>query len=431
MSRDSFRFVHATSLCLDEPLVGTGPLNNSARELAEQSTLSAWEGIVSTAIDAQAEFVLLTGNCFDTRTESLRARVALEKGFETLESQGISVFIAPGNLDPLSAWKRNLTLSANVTILADEEQEPIAVLKDGRVIASVFVIAMPESDETRWSASGPVIMNGHQASYRIGIVPAGTPVRWEHDRPVALDQPGVSHAALTLVQSAIEKQVEYIALGEGNPGTYKYPGGIANDPGPSQSLSKKVTGCCGCSVIDVSSNGETRIDRIAVSAIRWEETGIAVDGHTNWEDLVERMALVVMELEPDNDEKLWILNWKITGAGKVFDALGEYAKRNELWELLEAELNGESAIQRVHRLERVTRIQIDPEESERAIGLIHDFNMILLESKDSLIASVKQEMLELDWVQQANAAVIREGIQQTPPKELIRRSQALAAGWLN
>ena len=42
MSLNGFRFVHATSLMLDEPLVGTGPLTGEDRLLAEESTFQTW-----------------------------------------------------------------------------------------------------------------------------------------------------------------------------------------------------------------------------------------------------------------------------------------------------------------------------------------------------------------------------------------------------
>src|SRR5690606_21432476 len=91
----------------------------------------------------------------------------------------IAVFIVPGPLDPVSAWKRSVHLPPNVTLLNDEDHEPVAVMSDQRVLASIFVVASAHADESKWSESGPAAFQRHQTPFRIGLVAAGTPIRWE------------------------------------------------------------------------------------------------------------------------------------------------------------------------------------------------------------------------------------------------------------
>jgi len=431
MSRDAFRFIHATCLNLDEPLIGTGPLSGPDRELAEDSTFLAWEGIVQTCLDAQVDFLVLTGNSFDDRTQSLRARVALEKGFDRLAENDISVFIAPGPMDPVDAWKRKITLPQNVTLITDEEQEPVAILRDGRVIASVFMVASADSDETRWSASGPAAMNQHQAPFRIGLVPAGTPITWREGQLEPTSGPGISKAAATLVKSAIEHQIEYLALGNGTPRTERYSAGMAHDPGPAQALSRAITGSTGCTVVNVSSAGEIRLDDIAVAPIRFEVCALDVERHCNREDLIERMALFVLDREADNDERLWIMNWRLKGEGKLFESLADQSTRDEFWQLVEAELDGERDIRRLHRIELLNKRQADPERPETATGLIHDFHEILDGSAESLVELVKRDALEQPWLAADNAHVVRDCLEQLRMRPLIRHAKSIAAAWLD
>ncbi|WP_437228258.1 metallophosphoesterase family protein [Planctomicrobium sp. SH661] len=434
MSRHGFRFVHATCLCLDEHLVGIGPLSAEDRALAEDATFRAWNGIVDTCIGAQVEFLLLTGNSFNAKTNSLRARVALEKGFEKLAAHDISVFVVPGPLDPLSAWKRSLHLPPNVTLLNDEDHEPVAVMSDQKVLASIYVVATAHSDESKWSAAGPAAFQRHQTPFRIGLVGTGTPVRWEGGEPVALEHHDGGTAAATLLKTAIEHKTDYIALGEGFPLTEYLKSGIAHDPGCAQSLSNEVCGSRGCSVVNVDSTGEVSIDAVAVAPIRWEDIPLHLESHTNQRDLVEKMALTMLEQVPDNDERLWIVTWRVSGEGKLLDSLSEPAAQAELWKQLEAEMTGERAIRRVHRLERGSRKSSEPRQQKAGAaagsGLLNDFQIILNEGPDALIEEVRRELLELDWMKQNDARFIREAVQHLSRKSLIRRAQTLAGQWL-
>ncbi len=432
MSRHGFRFVHGTNLRLDEPLVGTGPLSGADRELAEQATILAWEGVVETCLSAEVDFLLLTGNSFDHRTESLRSRIALERGFEKLDTHHIDVFVVPGNLDPVSAWKRWVRLPSNVTLISDDErQEPLAIVRDGSVLATLVMIATPETDEANWNGSGPAVFNEKSGTFHIGLLPAGTPVRWEDGQPVALDQPGVSSSATSLAKTAIDRGIEFIACGEGIPLTARVRGSLVHDPGPAQSLSKAVSGSCGCSVVDVGENGEARIDDVAIAPIRWEDITLQIERHTNWNDLVERMALMVMDRVADNDEQLWIMNWRIKGEGKVFDSLRERDSEREMWELLEAELDGETEVRRIHRLERMTKQLLAPESHKEATGLLLNFEEILEAEGSRIIEQVRRELLETDWIQRAASKPVQAAIAQASKRTIARQSEAIAGHWLD
>ncbi|WP_437204207.1 metallophosphoesterase family protein [Planctomicrobium sp. SH664] len=426
MSRLGFRFVHATCLCLDEPLVGTGPLSPEEREIAEDATFRAWDGIVETCIAAQVEFLLLTGNSFNSKVNSLRARVALEKGFEKLAAHDISVFIAAGSLDPLSSWRRGVHLPPNVTLLADEDQEPVAVMRDQRVLASISVLATPFGDPHRIHANGAATASRHQTPFRIGLVAAGTGITFEQGQWQA---PASAEAAIRL---AIEQQTDYIAIGEGNPATEYFATGLMHDPGCAQALSGQVTGSRGCTVVDVSATGSVTLDAVAIAPVRWERIELTVDRHSNWTDLAEKMALAVMERAADNDEKMWIVNWRINGEGTVYDALAEAGPQQELWTLLQKELTGETEVRRVFRIERATHRQPDPKAPHvQSTGLLQEFQRLLEESQDHLVERVRRELADLDWMKSAEAKVVRETLQHLPGGAISRRARALAAEWLD
>lgn len=65
MSADSFRFIHATNLRLDQPLTGAGALSADDRSIVEDATLTAFTRIVDACLQNDVDFLLLTGDCFE------------------------------------------------------------------------------------------------------------------------------------------------------------------------------------------------------------------------------------------------------------------------------------------------------------------------------------------------------------------------------
>lgn len=430
MAVTPFRFVHATNLQLDEPLAGLGTsLTGDARHLAEDATLLAWGRMVDLCIDSQVELLLLTGNSFDASSGSLRARVALERGFEKLAAHQIEVFITPGSSDPLECWNRGPALPPNVTLLTDENTRPVLVKRGDVVIASVRLIASPLSDEADWTPQGPATFDDVRAPFHIGLVAAGTPIQWQDGQPAALDRPDVSRAAATLVRTSMSRGIHYIALGEGKRATYRFTGGIAHDPGLVQSLSARVTGPCGVSVVDVSATGEVRTAPSTVAPVRWEAVGIDVTPEDSWDDLVERMSLALLEREPDSDDEMWILQWTLRGTGKLFDSLVESKLQRDLWELVEAEVADHHHTRRVHQLKREPNWEQLFATTEQTLG--HTFMELMEAEAPAILPEVQQELLEANWADPAQRRLLAGMLDATPPKHLLAQARAVGMAWLS
>jgi DNA repair protein SbcD/Mre11 len=487
MSRNGFRFIHATGLCLDEPLrgtaagtatagtatagtatAGTGPLSGKDRTLAEEATFLSWRGIVETCLNAQADFLLLTGNSFDARTDSLRARVALLEGFEKLASHGVDVYVVPGILDPTPAWTGSATprngahhrsnvafedrrttlhgdpsqpsprppvppsprplsesLPPNVTLISGEPHEPIAVIREDRLVASVFVVASAETGPTHRREEDETFPT-HQAPYRIGIIAAGASASSDN-APTRADA-HVAMSSLPLVQAAVRGGIEYLAWGDGIVREERHARTVMHDPGCAQPLSSTVGGPHGCSIVDVSPEGETRIERVVTAPVRRERIRIEVEGHLAWNDLVERMALALVDRAPEPAERLWLIEWNVTGSGEVLDLLAEEASRSELWEQLEAELEGEASVRRVHRLVSEPEMERSVATSEN--GLLDDFNTLLDELDPEDMHRLHREMLDAVPVRDASREQLGEFLRRVPVSRTMARSRLLAAGWL-
>lgn len=112
-----FKFVHAADLHLDAvlPFAGSGPEAEGAG-LWREAPFLALRRLTDFCIASQASLLLLSGDVYDSRQGSLKARLELRDACQRLGEAGIRVFWARGNHDPLDEdnsfinWPDNLTI---------------------------------------------------------------------------------------------------------------------------------------------------------------------------------------------------------------------------------------------------------------------------------------------------------------------------------
>ena len=133
MAFEPQRFLHAANVRLDVPVSvqTTETLTDELRFAFEDATLHAFDEVIEACIKRDVDFLLLSGNIFIEADRSLRARLALLKGFSRLEDVNIQVFVLPGDADPPEAWRSIPELPDNVTVCYSSSPEPMELhIKD-------------------------------------------------------------------------------------------------------------------------------------------------------------------------------------------------------------------------------------------------------------------------------------------------------------
>ena len=133
MAFEPQRFLHAANVRLDVPVSvqTTETLTDELRFAFEDATLHAFDDVIEACIKRDVDFLLLSGNIFIEADRSLRARLALLKGFSRLEDVNIQVFVLPGDADPPEAWRSIPELPDNVTVCYSSSPEPMELhIKD-------------------------------------------------------------------------------------------------------------------------------------------------------------------------------------------------------------------------------------------------------------------------------------------------------------
>ena len=101
------RFIHAADLHLGSPFTGLRGLQKEQWQKLKDSTLEAFDRLISYALEQQPDFVLIAGDIYDGEDRSLRAQHRFQQGMEGLGKAGIPVILCHGNHDHLSgSWTR-------------------------------------------------------------------------------------------------------------------------------------------------------------------------------------------------------------------------------------------------------------------------------------------------------------------------------------
>lgn len=294
MAAKPLRLLHAANLRLDCPLQQFGTWSDDVRDLLESATFTAFDRLVSVAIERDIDALLITGNSFDASVASLSAEVALRTGFERLNERSIPVFVTPGRLDPAGAWHDLPSLPENVTILATADDSPIDLMDRGRLLATL----VPVTSET---AVEPHELENIFASR------AANPT--DHPFVVGLATP-MRESTRNLSRFAA---LDWLACPAGDDIAANLPltdGTINAQAGP-QGLSIEESGPRGATYLEVDAQRRVKQSQITLSPVRWERITQSLDRVASRDDLLERMMAAVERLSSPPGELMRIIHWKL------------------------------------------------------------------------------------------------------------------------
>lgn len=298
MSARPVRMLHAADLRLDLPLRGLGNLPDDLAAIVDGATLLAWDRLATLAIDREVDAVLLTGNCFDAAQASLSAEVTLRNSLARLDEQGIPVVVVPGSSDPAASWRDFPGLPENLIVFEDENDAPIEITDNGRLLATVFpvtaetAIEPPELDsleaghapqrETAWNV-GVLLPNHHRA------------VNDSVSRLLG------KFASLHYLACHYSTTDDELPLTEGL---------VFRQWGP-QGLDPHETGPRGGTLVEFESGKKVRTHLMPVAPVRFERMSLSTVGVSTQDDLLERVMGQLEALSDQPGEQLRVITWCI------------------------------------------------------------------------------------------------------------------------
>lgn len=301
----SFRFIHAADLHLDSPFIGISGLDDDLRSFVQESTFRALERLVQLAIGEQVDFIVISGDVYDSSNISLRAQLRFLDSLNRLGREGIAVYVIHGNHDPLDSTKLSMTLPSHVHVFGAEPAAVTAVRRsDQQEVAVIAGMSYPTSKVTdniaiRYPTPSPGL-------YHIGLLHANVDGDPQHETYAPctkreLVQAGFHYWALGHIHSRRTLQESpYIV----------YPGNI-------QGRHVRETGPKGCYVVDVDGSFNTKLSFHELDSMRWSIVEAPIDACRDVDEWRRSLESILTETVRANADRLSMIRVRITGRSPV------------------------------------------------------------------------------------------------------------------
>jgi DNA repair exonuclease SbcCD nuclease subunit len=108
------RFIHTADIHLDSPLTGLSAYDDAPVQQLRTATRDAFDGLVSEAIRAEVDFMVIAGDLYDGNWKDFNTGIFLVRQMGRLRQAGVPVYLLFGNHDAESEMTRRLVLPDNV-----------------------------------------------------------------------------------------------------------------------------------------------------------------------------------------------------------------------------------------------------------------------------------------------------------------------------
>ncbi len=335
MSGRPFRFIHASDLHLERPLVGVAEMPEHLRELFIDAPYTAARRVFEAALVEDVRFVILSGGIVVPSSSGPRGPLFLAEQFARLAERGIAVYWAGSVADPPEVWPAAVRLPQNVHYFPRGRVEELLV-HDGEIKGDSPIFA----DAKRGTVPSPLA--------RIVGVSCDERRPWQpsdfQPDPGGLYTIAVAHGEpdLAVLQS---RGIHYWALG-GRPNrstplcgatTGLPPSGAAAAVGVAAQLSgsslivhycgtpqgrrPEESGIHGCTLVQVDEQRQTRTSLIPADAAHWIDERVAIDETTTAEGLESRLRERMHALLEATPATVLLVSWMIAGQGPLLGSL--------------------------------------------------------------------------------------------------------------
>lgn len=298
------KFIHTADLHLDSPFIGLKHLPDSLFKRLKESTFTAFQKMVSTALKESVDFVLIAGDLYDGEERSLKAQLKLKNGFEQLKEAGIDVFIIHGNHDHMGGRWIELEWPENVHVFSNEHVEVKQMIKNGERLANIYGYSYPSRAVTKNITDQFNKVSHANDIFHIGMLHGTIEGDKEHDRycPFRLHE-------------LIEKKLDYWALGhihkrqivhEYHP-TIVYPGNI-------QGRNRKEIGEKGFYLVELEED-ESKLSFICTSDIIWTCVSVSIEELSNMSEFIKTCGRLVEQIR--TEQKGTFLTIHVIGTGPL------------------------------------------------------------------------------------------------------------------
>lgn len=290
------RFIHAADLHLDTPFLGLEQLSTNLSKVMRKAPFQSFEKIIDHAIEQQVDFVLLSGDLYNTQKINIQAQNLFIAQLNRLNQMKIPVFLIRGNHDYLTDETQTLTLPfpENVYTYTDKiSTHTIEIKNNKKVAVSGFSYASQWVHDRKIKAYPQRIEN---VDMHIGML---------HGAMESMPSANGNYAPFTLDELK-QKGYDYWALGHIHQRQQLSAHPLAVYPGNIQGLHKNEVGEKGCLLVEWSQRG-ANIDFIPTAPIIWNQLIINLKDTENITQLIEQISDKIIEKKMASNQLIYLI----------------------------------------------------------------------------------------------------------------------------
>lgn len=294
----SFRFIHTGDIHLDSPLKGLAGQQGAAAERIRTATRTAFENLISHAIDDAVDFVVIAGDLYDGDWRDYQTGLFFVQQMGRLSQAKIPVYLIYGNHDAESLITRKLTLPSNVSVFSARKAETFR-LKHLDVAFHGQSFRQRDITDNLVPAYPPPIAG----CFNIGVL-----------HTALGGMPGHANYAPCAIEDLVNKGYGYWALAHVHQAAVLHERPHVVFCGNLQGRHIRETGAKGASLVTVEDGQVTEITPLHVDCVRWIHLPVAVEQCRAVVDVVDRIRQAIEEgVERDAQGRLLACRIELTG----------------------------------------------------------------------------------------------------------------------
>ncbi len=280
-------FLHAADLHLGAPFRGLRALSQEWAERLLDAIPEAYDRVIQTALLHHVDFVVFSGDIFDTARPSYADYAHFFEGLSKLSAAHIPVYVCTGNHDPYTSWRQDFgTLPEGAYMfeaqkpsyaLYERDGDPLCILAGRSYYNQTWPVDVPITEGlTRPDAERALGPRAEYAPFCVGVMHSGldVDVRNAPTDPAVLFRSGMTYWALGHLHNKQLTPPE-------NP-RYGFPGCI-------QGRDIAETGERGVYIVTLSTNAPNEVRFVPTASVVWQRMTVDISDCANLNEVTDKI----------------------------------------------------------------------------------------------------------------------------------------------
>lgn len=317
------KFIHTADLHLDTPFTGLSEWNEDLADRLKDATFSSFQNIIDLAIRENIDFLVISGDIFDSEDQSLSAQRKFISELKRLSNQNISTYFICGNHDPINSWLDSLDLPDSVYRFGSKLEKK-TYKKDGEDMVDIHGVSFANS----------VVEENLAQEYEVANDPATVSIALLHGT-LGTSSEHENYAPFSMDDIAAKK-FDYWALG------HIHKKEVARESGPAvvysgnpQGRDFGETGSKGCFLVEIDGQNNLDYNFKPTQEVRFERIEIDLSDTEKLNDLLEKIEQPEQFIDNYTDTS-YMLRITITGRTALHHKLNQPGEIDQLMQDLNA-----------------------------------------------------------------------------------------------